>query len=83
MHPPSLEEQIVEVLKVRLGWLTVPTKDGRLREGVLDLCGHRAVGEQHELFDQRVGLELLLLLDVDRVGRLGRLEVDLKHMNGR
>ena len=76
MHPSSLEQQIVEVLKVCLWRLSVATEDGRLWERVLDLCCDGAVCEQHELLDERVGLELLLLLDIDRVRGLGTLEVD-------
>lgn len=54
----------------------VTTKNSRLREGVLDLGSDAAVGEQHELLDETVGLEHLLLLDVDRIGRLRTVEVN-------
>lgn len=47
-------------------------------EGLLDLGRHTDVCQQHELLDQAVGLPLLLLLDIDRLGALGRVEMDLE-----
>jgi len=54
----------------------VTTKNSSLREGVLDLGSDTAIGEQHELLDETVGLEHLLLLNVDGIGGLGTVEMD-------
>jgi hypothetical protein len=52
-------------------------QDGGGGELLVDALGDADVGEQHELLDQAIGLEKLLLLDVDRPRRLGRVKVDL------
>ena len=49
----------------------------RLRELLVDAFGDRNVGEQHELFDEQIGFEQLLDLDVDRTRLLRGLEMDL------
>jgi len=54
----------------------VTTKNSGLREGVLDLGRDAAVGEQHELLNETVGLKHLFLLDVDGIGRLWTIEMN-------
>lgn len=50
--------------------LGVPAENGTLRKLFVDHLGGRDVGEQHKLFYQRIGLELLLALNVHWVVRL-------------
>ena len=78
----ALAEDVLEHVKVGGRWRAVTTEDGRLRETLVDAVGHADVGEEHELLDEAVGLELLLGLDVDRTGRLGRVEMDLDLRRG-
>jgi hypothetical protein len=52
-------------------------QDGRLRELLVNPLRDADVGEQHELLDETVRLVHRLLFDIDGVGRLGRLHVDL------
>ncbi len=54
-----------------------PEDSGR-GEGFLDLAGHTDIGEKHELLDQAVRLPLLFLLNIDWLGRLGGIKVDLE-----
>ena len=55
------------------------TQNGALRELLLDVSRNFAVSEQHELFDQRVGLLQLLRFYSDRVVSLTvNVEADLE-----
>jgi hypothetical protein len=54
----------------------------RLRELLINPLRHRNIREKHKLLHQRVRLEQLLRLHIDRSGRFRRFEVDLDFRGG-
>lgn len=71
-------QQLSKVLQLsELGWDVMPQNTDR-RESLDYLLSHCAVGQQHELFDERVGLHEVVELHVGGVmGLLVKAELDL------
>lgn len=57
LHAALHLELVGELVEVGLGGRPVPAQDRCLREGLVDFARHADVGEEHELFDERVGVE--------------------------